>query len=98
MNGIDEKITDIAAYKKLKEIETSLKDEMALRNKEIIDLMNKRDEYLTHMLRVVLGKIDSMDTTSENIVKSLCRVVEKKKRPRRFPGFRNISWARLLNL
>jgi hypothetical protein len=99
MNAEENRMFDAATFKKLKEIEQSLKDEIARRNAEIIDLMNKRDEYLAQMLRVVLGKIDAMDTSAESIVRSLAHVVgEKRKQPRSLRGSRTASLAKILRL
>lgn len=62
----DEKILDFGTYRKLKEMEQNLREVMDNKNRELTELINKKDEYIIHLLRILLSKVDSIDTAAQN--------------------------------
>lgn len=75
----DEKILDFGTYRKLKEIEQNLREEMDNKNLELTELINKKDEYIIHLLRILLSKVDSIDTAAQNRTAGVQEEPEERK-------------------
>ncbi|HMB20063.1 MAG TPA: hypothetical protein VKQ10_03270 [Spirochaetota bacterium] len=69
----DSTVVDMGVYSKLRDIEKNLKNEMEDNKNEILHEMNKKEEYLVHIIRVLLAKIDSMENPDK------FRVIDDKK-------------------
>lgn len=97
MNGEENNVVDLTTIIKLKEVESSLRKEIQDRQRELIELMNKKEEYIAHLVRVLLAKIDSMESANG----SPARVVGGKpeEKARKEGGFfraKRRSWGGLL--
>ena len=66
-------VVDMGVYAKLRDIEKNLKEEMEDNKNAILHEMNKKEEYLVHIIRVLLAKIDSMENPEK------LRVIEEKR-------------------
>ena len=73
MENDGERVLDFTTIAKLKEVEQDLKKEIEQRHKELVDIMNTRDEYIVHLLRILLSKVDAMDSSSEKIARTVSR-------------------------
>jgi len=66
-------VVDMGVYSKLRDIEKNLKNEMEDNKNEILHEMNKKEEYLVHIIRVLLAKIDSLENPDK------LRIIDNKK-------------------
>jgi len=97
MNNEENKVVDLTTVMKLKEVESNLRKEIQDRQRELIEIMNKKEEYIAHLVRVLLAKIDSMETASGSPARVV--QVEPEKKSGKGPGiFRagRRSWGGLL--
>lgn len=97
MNGEENNVVDFTTIMKLKEVESSLKKEIQDRQRELIELMNKKEEYLTHLVRVLLAKIDSMQGAAASPVRSVgAKAEETVRKDGGFFKAKRRSWGGLL--
>lgn|GEM_PF-3314149 len=98
MENDGERVLDFTTIAKLKEVEQGLKKEIEQRHKELVDIMNTRDEYIVHLLRILLSKVDAMDSSSEKIARTVTHAIVEtsKKKKGLFKVKRSTSWDRLL--
>ncbi len=73
MHDHESPVVDMGLYARLRDMEKDLKVEIEDSKNEILHEMNKREEYLVHIIRVLLAKIDAMESPSK------LRVIEDDK-------------------
>ncbi|MCU0844202.1 MAG: hypothetical protein MUC76_04675 [Spirochaetes bacterium] len=97
MNGEENNVVDFTTIMKLKEVESSLKKEIQESRRELIELMNKKEEYIAHLVRVLLAKIDSMESANGSPARIVSAKAQKKSvKEGGFFGARRRSWGGLL--
>ncbi len=97
MNGEENNVVDFTTIMKLKEVESSLKKEIQDSRRELIELMNKKEEYIAHLVRVLLAKIDSMESANGSPARIVsAKAEEKSVKEGGFFGARRRSWGGLL--
>ncbi len=97
MNGEENNVVDFTTIMKLKEVESSLKKEIQESRRELIELMNKKEEYIAHLVRVLLAKIDSMESANGSPARIVSAKTQKKSvKEGGFFGARRRSWGGLL--
>jgi hypothetical protein len=97
MNNEENKVVDLTTIMKLKEVESNLRKEIQDRQRELIEIMNKKEEYIAHLVRVLLAKIDSMETASGSPARVVQVEPEKKSgKDRGFFRAGRRSWGGLL--
>lgn len=97
MENQEHNVVDMTTVMKLKEVESNLRREIQERQRELIEIMNKKEEYIAHLVRVLLAKIDSMETASGSPARIV--PVEPEKKPENHRGFFRAgrrSWSGLL--
>lgn len=73
MHDHESTVVDMGLYARLRDMEKDLKVEIEDSKNEILHEMNKREEYLVHIIRVLLAKIDAMENPGK------LRVIEDEK-------------------
>lgn len=54
-------LVDLTTIRELRELEASLRNEIQTAKGDIIRDKQKKEEYLTHLIRVLIAKVDAMD-------------------------------------
>ena len=54
-------LVDLVVIRELQELEASLRNEIHMAKGEIIRDLQKKEEYLTHLIRVLIAKIDALE-------------------------------------
>lgn len=54
-------MVDLTTIRELRELEASLRNEIQTAKGEIIRDLQKKEEYLTHLIRVLIAKIDALE-------------------------------------
>lgn len=57
----NDSIVDLTTMSKIKEVETSLRNEIHLAKDDIIRDLQKKEEYLIRLIRVLIAKIDALE-------------------------------------
>ncbi len=57
----DDTTVDLTTIRELRELETSLRNEIKTAKSDIIRDLQKKEEYLTHLIRVLIAKIDALE-------------------------------------
>ncbi|MGB4269061.1 MAG: hypothetical protein WBK20_07755 [Spirochaetota bacterium] len=57
----DDTMVDLTTIRELRELETSLRNEIKTAKSDIIRDLQKKEEYLTHLIRVLIAKIDALE-------------------------------------
>lgn len=66
-------IADLSTKRELHELEVSIRNEIHLAKNELIRDLQKKEEYLTHLIRVLIAKIDALEQERKEVV------IEKSK-------------------
>jgi len=64
----DNHIVDLSSKRELREIEESIRNEIQLAKSELIRDLQKKEEYLTHLIRVLIAKIDALEQERNELV------------------------------
>ncbi|HSV96077.1 MAG TPA: hypothetical protein VLM75_03985 [Spirochaetota bacterium] len=97
MNGEGNNVVDFTTIIKLKEVESGLKKEIQDRQRELIEIMNKKEEYIVHLVRVLLAKIDSMESAAGSPARVVgVKAEEKASKNGGFAWAKRRSWGGLL--
>ena len=54
-------LVDLTTIRELHELESSLRNEIQTAKGDIIRDLQKKEEYLTHLIRVLIAKVDALE-------------------------------------
>lgn len=54
-------LVDLTTIRELRDLETTLRNEIQTAKGDIIRDLQKKEEYLTHLIRVLIAKVDALE-------------------------------------
>jgi hypothetical protein len=63
----DNTMVDLTTIRELRELEASLRNEIQTAKSDIIRDLQKKEEYLTHLIRVLIAKVDALEQEKKEV-------------------------------
>ncbi len=60
-------VVDLTTIRELRELETALRNEIQAAKGDIIRDLQKKEEYLTHLIRVLIAKVDALEQEKKEV-------------------------------
>ncbi|MCX8123846.1 MAG: hypothetical protein N3F66_06740 [Spirochaetes bacterium] len=60
-------LVDLTTIRELREVETALRNEIQAAKSDIIRDLQKKEEYLTHLIRVLIAKVDALEQERKEV-------------------------------
>ncbi len=63
----NDSLVDFTTIRELRELEASLRNEIQTAKGDILRDLQKKEEYLTHLIRVLIAKVDALEQEKKEL-------------------------------